>query len=1336
MPEAALQEGSVVRDLFVEGPAAQLSLLYGEVASISNLQSYRLVSGSDLEKLGQNLGAAKKAAAKSSGTALLTFSSLPATIGINSGEIITAQNGATFAVINGLSVDSAKANYYRSIATKYQDDLAFLNITDQYAVEVSVRATVPGVSGNIPKYSLNRTSIPGISNVTNTFAFLGGSNQEDDTSYRNRVLAIFSGSNIGTALGYKNTALTNSFVLDALVISPGDILMRRDGTQVTTQEDGTEIILSEGTGGKVDVVILGSNINQNIDTFIYRDKSNNNDPTDSANDIVLGQITGDENKTITRKRIDNIANGTLPSQPVEEIVEVTGSLSGANFLPKSTDELGRVTGNYELIKDTGVYAGSPWAQDRFVWISDKVSLFSEDLIKSQLNSQDATTFTDVIEIPSIQQSITISNENSTVLSSDRSIVKLLHTPASSVSRVLNSNTGERYTVVNQNLDGTAPFNTTGRIKISGNTLPSSSDILQVDYTWIIDYDSCSDYDGKIISNNPRSSIDSIDWGLSNCVRSEKTKFTLNTDGTFYSGTVSLPVSSVIKADTYKTSIGKVEASSVVNFSDRLAITLTSINSQSDNIESVKLANTQKELYATASNDGLYVNNRVVVGSEIKYNITILLPTDTEASIGDYVDVIFNTNDVFNVTGSTGSFIDGNISVPSANIDDTPTQINLLVTYLSSAQDILSYGVSNLPISREGNGFSLNKNTGGKNSITSNSLSRQNQTVQKDVSNNYYIKLSLSSQEYSLSYSDIITVMNIANGEEFWNSDGYGSLSIDTDQNYKVILSGVNSPAVGDQVLIVYSAKDIQRAQPFTFKNNIIKYNVSTLSYNFTTNNFYCPLNDFTVESSLSFDIVDPTTGNIISTASDGYITDVDDGDVVFYSLSYDFSSLSEINSKRIQINNSVNVNNNGLFNIIEYIDADSVRLSPIVGNISTNQISVIRLSDNKDLWSETTGSISNNRLNFGSSLSASQGQRVAVFFFTNENLRQAPTRLSVTLSDQLNNSGIITASGTTLTRVSDAIFTATKNGLTQNVLEAMKDFLGLNSTNLISSDNTLVRVLKVEKVLTSTNDEVISSVVTYDSLGTEIYNDTFYSHEMNINRDLSTMEFTLPNTVNNIDNAPVIGDKIRISFVYATAGDTENIYFTKNGTLYTNKKFAIINKLFISSGFNSSQSARFTVSLFTQPAAGSRYRVFYDYVAPKQNERVLIRTNFNQAISDTTFAIETSRPINADVLVRAANKILVDATVNIVVKTEYIDSKTIVLQNVKDRITTTINTNILGDSINSSDLISAAQTVDGVDRARIVYFNVDEEVGQVLTITAKKDEYFSANDIVIQQENR
>ena len=199
----------------------------------------------------------------------------------------------------------------------------------------------------------------------------------------------------------------------------------------------------------------------------------------------------------------------MPAQPVDGITQVTGSYSGSNFVEYSVDGYGRGSGNYELIKDTGVYGGSPFGFDTFAWRSNQID-YQEDLIKGLANGQDGTTFTDILQITDAQQQLSITNENSTV-TIDRSIIQLLHTPATNVTRVFNVNTGERYLIINQNYDVTTPYNNTGRIQIAGNTLPSPSDILQVDYTWVIDYDRYSDFDGLVDTNNPRSVTDSIDW---------------------------------------------------------------------------------------------------------------------------------------------------------------------------------------------------------------------------------------------------------------------------------------------------------------------------------------------------------------------------------------------------------------------------------------------------------------------------------------------------------------------------------------------------------------------------------------------------------------------------------------------------------------------------------------------------------------------------------------------------------------------------------------------------------------------------------------------------------
>src|SRR5277367_5587204 len=158
-PTLDTKPGTVARDLFIEGPSAQLSLLYDELQGVSNKQSLRLSIGSDLDKLGKNYGLIRKQSVASTGVALLTFASLNATINVNKGSPVYTPGGLGFTVVNGISIVPSNINFYRSTATKFAAQLAFVGITDQYAVEVTVTASAPGSSGNIGQYTLTKVSI-------------------------------------------------------------------------------------------------------------------------------------------------------------------------------------------------------------------------------------------------------------------------------------------------------------------------------------------------------------------------------------------------------------------------------------------------------------------------------------------------------------------------------------------------------------------------------------------------------------------------------------------------------------------------------------------------------------------------------------------------------------------------------------------------------------------------------------------------------------------------------------------------------------------------------------------------------------------------------------------------------------------------------------------------------------------------------------------------------------------------------------------------------------------------------------------------------------------------
>jgi hypothetical protein len=1084
-PNLDTKPGTVSRDLMVDSQAAQISRLYQELDRISTLQSLRLALGSDLDKLSANYGATRKLGTKSSGTAILTFSSIETDVPINRGQTVTARNGATFVINSGFVVSQVYSNTYRAIASQYKPELELAGITDEYAVEVLVEATTSGIQGNISKYNLNTANIEGVSNVTNVTSFSGGTLAEDDASFRSRVLAIFSGANTGTELGYQNAVLEDPAALDAIVISPGDDLMTRDGTQVYVDpETGDRTVISEGTGGRVDIYVFGTRLQEIIESYIFVDKSNTGDPANVANDFVLGQIEADEGKTVTKKRLDNLESGTLPSQPVNNIISVSGSVSGANFIPKNIDSLGITTGNYELVKDEGVYGGSPWGFDKLRWISDRISDLLEDKTKGTNNGQDGLSFSDVTEINAGSQNINVVNENSRVNRLNRSSIQLAHYPITNVTRVLNATTGERYVITSQNPDGTGSQNETGRITISGSTLPGVSDILQVDYTWIKDFDPYIDFDGQIsnINPNPRDVTDSVDWGYSNAVRREEV--TLIANGDVLTATVTHPISSVVSVNV----VEREESAQVTKVNGRDAVI---VSETVTNVVSIIRDDDLADLWNTSQENGSFTGT------------TIFIPTDAprlgidDDIVGDNVSVTYNAQDVYNVDGYEGSYSNNVITIvpTSTAVAGLVVEVN----YIANINTLVSATVmSSLPLVRNGNRF------------------------------------------------DSVTTESIG-------------------------------------------------TQPTTHK--------------------------FLPESS--------PFGNPV--------------------------------------------------------------------------------------WEPA------------------------------QNLRQAPSVLGLNISGSVS-PGVITTTGTTFFKVAEAVFThgagAFGNQLRIQLSEPIKDDLGLTSAESVPSNLKLARVVSVEKVQATTSFEVLSVDHTYDIKSYQLRDNSFFKSE-SVKQDstsvnLSNTEFILPNTVDNTANAPQTGDKLRVTFYYILENDTENVHFSKSGTLFTNKEFAIVNTLAVSSGFTSvpSQSATLTITNLNQPNTGSRYQSTYDYLSPKSNERISIRFNLNKLIPDATLLVENTRPITADVLTKESTAIGIDTTMNIVLFPEFVNNSTTVQQNVQDAIVNALNATSLGTTVDSSDLVVVAQSVEGVDRARVLFFNEKDESGSVLSISAQKNEYLQANEVIINIETR
>ncbi len=725
-PELDTKPGTVARDLFIDAPSQQIAELYSQLRNISNLQSLFSTSGTDLSRLASNFGVTRKTGNNATGIAVFTTNTLDSDILIPSGSVVIASNGISFQVVNSFMLSLASSNVYKATATRLRDELNLASITDIYAAEVNVESLTSGVSGNVGPYSLITHSISGISNVTNLQSFSGGSNPESDDSFRTRILSIFAGSNTGTSLGYSTSVKATTGVQDAVVIVPGDPLLTRDGTQVTTDSDGNLIVSESGSGGKVDIYVLGSNLISQIDSFIYNDQSGRNDPTDSSNDIILGQKGQSTSINSSQRRVELISENNLPFQPVNNIVSVVGSSSGSNFSEKFTDSQGEVHGNYELVKDTGDFGGSPFGFDKMRWVSNTIEIDDEEVIKGTFNGADQLNFSDVEEIRSIFQDMLVVNENSSVNTSSRNTVSLLHTPIRSVSRIVNLTTGERYVVEDQNPNGVSgELNTTGNITISGNTLPTNTDILQVDYIWVKQFDSDADFDNLRSLNINRTVQDSIDWGFGNLINNEPAEVTDDGYGNL-TVQVAHPIYKVISVHTFTS-----EGSSI---SDGMV----SVNEVVNSVIDIKRTSDNAEVFNTDARDGI-----------LSGTINIILPSDTIGSDGDLVIVRFNSNDIFSADGyDTGTFSDNIISIPSGLAAGGDS---VLVSYVSNVSTLLpENNISSLPATKRGNSF-----------VIANTETGEQPTSDKlDVNDNIIANLRRASSNLRVNIRSTITDGNI------------------------------------------------------------------------------------------------------------------------------------------------------------------------------------------------------------------------------------------------------------------------------------------------------------------------------------------------------------------------------------------------------------------------------------------------------------------------------------------------------------------------------------------------------------------------------------------------
>jgi len=684
-PNLDTKPGSVSRDLFVELPADQIARLYTALNFVSEKQSLATTTGRDLDRLASNFGASRNTGSSASGIIVFTTNNLVADISIPTGTVITARNGARFRTIGNYVMTAADKNRLAANANRMRKALNIAGINSSYALEVPIQAIRPGTSGNLGSLQLIKSDSQAAVSVINLSSTNGGANSESDDSFRARILAIFSGANIGTAAGYRNSVLGVTGVLDALVVEPGDSLMLRDGTETIETDDGTSRIISSGTGGKVDLYILGRKVESVSESYIFTDLSGSGDIEDERNDHILGQTGQDQTRTSEERRVLAFKTGSLPVQPVDSMVSVVGSSSGI-LTEAFADENGIVSGNYELEKDLNPETGgSPFGFDRIHFISNTKFVSAESMSKASDFSIDALSFSDINELNQVYRDVGEVGENSETSKAGSDYIRVLHTPVVRVSKVQNKTTGEIYSVVDQNL-GSSGLNEDGLIQITGRTMPTSADILSVNYTWRDIYDPYIDYGSSALGQfvDPSAS-DSIDWTSSGGVFEETTTISRSEDGLNYEVELNYDINKVISIYSKTTSESTISELESSGSSSVVGIELDADDDVISDIISIKRNSDLLELYNTAEDNGSFSSR------------TIYLPTDSVGAIGDEITIYYNQVELFNIDKSDGSYYNKFAILPSEGVLEAEEVLEAVENLYLSGDDICAKYVINTQV---------------------------------------------------------------------------------------------------------------------------------------------------------------------------------------------------------------------------------------------------------------------------------------------------------------------------------------------------------------------------------------------------------------------------------------------------------------------------------------------------------------------------------------------------------------------------------------------------------------------------------------------------------------
>lgn len=305
-PKVDTKEGTFTRDVVIDAPASEFSILYRAINNVSNAQSPDLGTSSDLDNLSRNLQSQRKGAQKALGIITFYRVDIPqGTISIPRGTSVSSKGGFSISPKRFVTTQDAIINI-----------LSFNPSTARFEVDVPIRAITGGGSSNLPAGAISTlvSGVTGVAGCYNSAPTTGGKDRETDTQLAIRIKNILAGNNVGTLGGYYNSIIEHPDVVGVKVVGPDDTTVQK-----------------RSTVGSIDILIRGAVPTQptSLESYIY---------TPSVSYYIP------ENQPLY-----TAVSGSF-------IVE--GSSSGT--LVQGT--------HYNVYKDISLYGGSVRAADRFVFI--------------------------------------------------------------------------------------------------------------------------------------------------------------------------------------------------------------------------------------------------------------------------------------------------------------------------------------------------------------------------------------------------------------------------------------------------------------------------------------------------------------------------------------------------------------------------------------------------------------------------------------------------------------------------------------------------------------------------------------------------------------------------------------------------------------------------------------------------------------------------------------------------------------------------------------------------------------------------------------------------------